>query len=82
MPGAIFSSGGLCFSVTRQLRIIPPLSRTLKKFAKHKVGSHQTFSIECWIKKEAICSALEQLIVNVSKILLCFFHVIKNCKEH
>ena len=32
--------------------------------------------------KEAICSALEQLFVNVSKILICFFHVIKNCKEH
>ena len=30
----------------------------------------------------AICSALEQLFVNVSKIVMCFFHVIKNCKKH
>ena len=53
---------------------------------KDVCASEGKFSLDpfyCMLDGEAaIQNALRQLFTNVSMILMCFFHVMKNCKEH
>ena len=47
------------------------------------VGGFTLAPFYCMLDGEAaIHQALSQLFDNVNKILMCYFHVIKNCKEH
>ena len=49
----------------------------------HMVAGFSLAPFYCMLDGEAaIHQALGQLFTNVSMILMCFFHVMKNCKEH
>ena len=49
----------------------------------HTVGGFNLSPFYCMLDGEAaIHQALSQLFTSVNKILMCYFHVIKNCKEH
>ena len=77
-----FFLGGLCLLSHKTTADCAKCIGDLKNVCQ-TVGGFCLSPVYCMLDGEAaIHNALQQIFENVGTILMCFFHIMKNCKEH